>query len=350
MLPDRHLMYLNRCNQLASLGKGYTKTNPLVGALLVHNDHIIGEGYHTQYGAAHAEIEAIKSVTDENKYLIPESTLYVNLEPCCIYSKTPPCTEEIIRQKIRKVIIGMADPNPKINGKGIEFLKSYHVEVEKIHCGAEDLNKSFIKNMTTGLPYVILKFAMTTDGFIGQSDKRVKISNPWSEYIVHKIRHQVDGILIGTNTALIDNPALTNRLYFDLSPTRIILDKEGVIPVSFSVFNDSATTLLVSDSIADYPQHVKKINWIEDKELLLKKLYSLGIGSLLVEGGAKTLQSFIDSQLWDEIWCTKGNISIHSGIKAPVFDCQPYWKTHIGNDELSVYYRHLNSLKLVVKS
>ncbi|MEP7267333.1 MAG: bifunctional diaminohydroxyphosphoribosylaminopyrimidine deaminase/5-amino-6-(5-phosphoribosylamino)uracil reductase RibD [Saprospiraceae bacterium] len=335
-----HDLYIKRCFQLARLGLGYTKTNPLVGAVIVHDGRIIGEGYHTGYGEAHAEIEAINSVSIHDFKRIPESTIYVNLEPCCIYGKTPPCVNEIIKQKIKKVVISMLDPNPAINGKGIEQLRENGVEVvlNILKHEAEKLNKVFIKNIIQEQPYIILKFACTADGYIGNRDHQVKISNDWSQVVVHKIRHQVDAILIGTNTAIVDDPSLTNRHYFGSNPIRIILDRKRKIPSHYTIFTDGHPTWLVTEK-TDVKSHpnVKIIPWIENLDELVNWFLIKGIASVLVEGGAKTLQSFMDMDLWDEMWCTQSKQMLNNGVKAPHTTGILTSNFEVGSDLLSIY-------------
>jgi len=204
---------------------------------------------------------------------------------------------------------------------------------------ARKLNKVFQKNMTIGLPYITLKFACSADGFIGRADQRIKISNSWSEYIVHKIRHQVDGILIGTNTALIDNPSLTNRLYFGKSPVRIVMDRMGIIPMHYNIFADGGNTWLITENAKNqYGPNVKLLPWNPDLTQLLKDLLNLGLSSILVEGGAKTLDSFIKAKLWDELWCTQSKTTLHYGISAPLISGNIGWSTQIGSDDLRIYY------------
>jgi diaminohydroxyphosphoribosylaminopyrimidine deaminase / 5-amino-6-(5-phosphoribosylamino)uracil reductase len=336
-MTDHDLMH--RCNQIARWGRGFTRTNPMVGAVLVWNDQIIGEGYHTAYGEAHAEIQALRSVHMSDHPKIKESVLYVNLEPCCIHSKTPPCTDQIIEQGIPKVVIGIKDPNPKINGRGVDLLVRAGVEVIVGCAEAEckQLNKAFIKNMERQLPYVILKFAKSKDGFIGQKGFRIKISNDWSDYVVHKIRHQVDAILIGTETALVDNPKLTNRLYYGKNPIRIILDRTGRIPLAHEIFQDGLPTWIVSEADLSYPPIIRKVPWPTSFENLLHWMLGQGIGSLLVEGGAQILTHFVAANLWDELWCTTSDQILGQGIKAPDFEGILVIQHLIGQDCLEVF-------------
>lgn len=335
---DQELL-MARCLQLARLGKGRTLTNPMVGALLVHEGKIIGEGFHSAYGADHGEIEAFKSVTKEDQERIAYSTLYVNLEPCCYHGKTPPCADEIIRRGIKKVVVGTPDPNPKVNGMGIERLKAHGVDVRfpvlEAECRA--LNRFFFTNMQKQRPFILLKFACSKDSYIGNYHRAVPISNAWSRYIVHKVRHEVDGILIGTRTALNDNPRLTNRFYYGKSPVRVVMDRYGKIPAGFHLFSDGQPTWLFTESPAIRPSPVRVFAWEKELQKMMEVLMQEGIGSLLVEGGAYTLQSFIDLGLWDEIWVTQSGLVLGSGVKAPTFTGNLVNEFHLREDKLSIY-------------
>jgi len=331
--------YIERCIQLAKLAKGQTFTNPLVGALLVYNDQIIGEGYHTAFGAPHGEIEAMNNVPLSDRKWIPESTLFVNLEPCVHYGKTPPCTDEIIRQGIKRVVIGTADPNPRMQGKGIEKLKHRGTEVitPVLEKQCHELNQVFFTNMSRHRPFIQLKYACSQDNFIGNYQSAVPISNSWSKYIVHKIRHEVDGILIGTRTAINDDPQLTNRNYFGKNPVRMVLDRTGKIPLHYQIFSDGLPTWIFTDSPNRFPSSVRIIPWMDDLNNTMSFLLDEGIGSLLVEGGAQTLQSFINGMLWDEIWVTQTRQALGDGVSAPHFRGNKVWEMDIDEETLSVY-------------
>lgn len=333
-------LYMHRCFQLARLGIGKTRTNPLVGAVITHEDKIIGEGYHEAFGKSHAEIAALQSVKEHHRDLLKSSTMYVNLEPCSHYGKTPPCADEIVRVGIPRVVIGCTDPNPKVNGKGIKKLTEAGVEVilYKYPEEAMNFNQIFLKNMAQELPYVILKFACSQDHYIGELSKQISISNEWSRYLVHKIRHTVDAILIGTNTALTDNPMLTNRLYYGKHPVRIVLDRRGRIPGHYHLFNDGNPTWLFTSKQADLGPHTRVIPWIDDLTALLQWLLSHGIGSILVEGGAQTLQSFINASLWSEMWVTTSSKIMQKGIRAPHINGKMVSQFEFKNDTLSVYH------------
>lgn len=331
--------YIHRCLQLAKLAEGLTYTNPLVGAVLVHEDRIIGEGYHTRFGSAHGEIEALSSVSPEHRKWIPHSTMYVNLEPCVHYGKTPPCADEIIRQGIKKVVIGTTDPNPQMQGNGIEKMRRHGIEVitPVIEKECREVNQVFFTNMVKGRPFIQLKFACSQDNYIGNYLSAVSISNNWSKYIVHKIRHEVDGILIGTRTAINDDPQLTNRHYYGKNPIRIILDRNGRIPSHYQIFCDGKPTWIFSEHQKDRAQPVTSFDWVEDLNEMMALLLKQGIGALLVEGGAMTLQSFIDRELWDEIWVTQTRQVLGKGVSAPHFRGNKLYEMCLNQDTLSVY-------------
>ena len=322
--------YMCRCLQLAKKGEGFTKNNPMVGAVIVHNDKIIGEGYHRRIGEPHAEVNAIQSVKDPT--LLSESTLYVSLEPCNHYGKTPPCSKLIISKKIPRVVIATADPNPKVSGKGIEHLRESGVEVV---CGilekeAKDLNRMFFVNQLYKRPYIVLKWAQSRDGFIDIDRVNLvdslpaKISNNITEMIVHKERTIVQGIMVGTNTVIKDNPRLTARKWDGAHPTRITIDKLGRLPLDSLIFNSEADTIVFTEVI-DYKVKSKNvasvvIDFSDDVILqIMNYLYSHQIYSLMVEGGKTLLNSFIEKGLWDEAYVEVSDIELKSGVKAPVF-------------------------------
>jgi diaminohydroxyphosphoribosylaminopyrimidine deaminase/5-amino-6-(5-phosphoribosylamino)uracil reductase len=315
--------YMSRCIQLAGNGMGHVAPNPMVGAVLVYNDRIIGEGYHQKYGEAHAEVNCLNSVREENKKLIEKSTMYVSLEPCSHYGKTPPCADLIIRNNIKKVIIGIRDINRKVNGTGIEKLRNAGVEVITgiLEKECKELNKRFFTFHTLQRPYLILKWAQSADGKIGSANKeRILISNEYSNRLVHKWRSEEAAILIGTHTALKDDPLLTTRLWKGGNPVRVVIDKDLALPSSLHIFNDEADTIifnLVKDSVDKNVRFIRLAgkNFLQE---MLHSLYENDIQSVLIEGGAKTLQSFIDTGLWDEARViTNEEMIIENGIAAP---------------------------------
>ncbi|HFA52180.1 MAG TPA: bifunctional diaminohydroxyphosphoribosylaminopyrimidine deaminase/5-amino-6-(5-phosphoribosylamino)uracil reductase RibD [Bacteroidetes bacterium] len=341
-----HDHYMSRCFDLARLGAGRVSPNPMVGAVLVHQGRIIGEGWHMKYGEAHAEVNALKNVFPEDRHLIEKSTLYVSLEPCCIHGKTPPCTNLILENKIKKVVISCIDQTPGVKGGGVAVLQRAGVEV--IHGVMEDKGKeiSAFRNTFTAKkrPFVQLKFAQTKNGFMGQRGRQVWISNLFTKRLAHQLRSESDAILIGKNTALADGPKLTNRLWFGHSPLRIVLDKNLDIPAGNPVFGEGARTWVVTEKTppAGLPPNCifQKIKFDENLlPNLLAKLFENKVTSLIVEGGAYTLQQFVGQGLWDEALVFTGNKTLESGIAAPKIPGQIIKEWPVAGDLVSLYRR-----------
>jgi diaminohydroxyphosphoribosylaminopyrimidine deaminase/5-amino-6-(5-phosphoribosylamino)uracil reductase len=297
---------MHRCLELASLGAGNVAPNPMVGAVLVHDDRIIGEGYHEKFGAPHAEPNCISSVREQDRDLIAKSVLYVSLEPCVHLGKTPPCTDLIIRNKIPKVVVGCHDPFKEVDGKGIGKLRAAGVEVEVnvLEQECKNLNKRFFTFHTEHRPYIILKWAQTANGKIaGQGSNRLHITNDFTNRLVHKWRSEEAAILVGTNTALADNPQLTTRLWAGNNPVRVVIDLDLRLPSSLEVFNDKARTIVFNKVKHEDRAHISFYQVTDDVNVIHQvsnALYQSNIQSVLVEGGAKILQSFIDDATWDE--------------------------------------------------
>ncbi|MDD2511665.1 MAG: bifunctional diaminohydroxyphosphoribosylaminopyrimidine deaminase/5-amino-6-(5-phosphoribosylamino)uracil reductase RibD [Proteiniphilum sp.] len=321
--------YMERCLQLARKGEGYTAPNPMVGAVIVHHGQIIGEGYHRRYGEPHAEVNAIAAVKEPS--LLSEATLYVSLEPCAHYGKTPPCSELIISRKIPKVVVAVTDPNPGVSGKGIAMMRAVGIDVTvgMLEEEARELNRAFFVNQLQKRPYVILKWAQSRDGFMDHLRTSLEekapaiLSTPLTQSMVHKLRTQVQGILVGTHTALLDNPQLTSRKWFGPHPTRIVIDREHRIPSHAALFNGMAPTIVFTASLRRQPplsRQVKEIVIDFDKDTntqILDHLYREHIHSLLVEGGSRLLSTFIDSDLWDEAYVERSEMLLHKGVEAP---------------------------------
>ena len=314
---------MSRCLQLAKMGAGNVAPNPMVGAVLVYEDKIIGEGYHQKYGEAHAEVNCINSVSENNKALIEKSTIYVSLEPCSHYGKTPPCADLIIKNNVKKVVIGIQDIYKKVDGTGIKKLQDAGLEVITgvLENECRDLNKRFFTFHQQQRPYIILKWAQSANGKIGsKNDERILISNDYTNRLVHKWRSEESGILVGTNTVLKDNPSLTTRLWKGENPVRIVIDKELKIPSESNIFSKAINTIIFNcskNSIEDNVQYIQldNKNFMEE---MLHVLYELNLQSVLIEGGAKTLQSFIDADVWDEARVvTNIEMIIEKGISAP---------------------------------
>jgi len=339
--------YMARCLELARNGMGNVAPNPMVGSVIVYNDSIIGEGYHQQYGGPHAEVNAINSVKDMS--LLEKSTLYVNLEPCSHFGKTPPCADLIVEKKISKVVIGTIDPFSKVSGRGLDILKNNNIEVE-IDClswESREINKRFFTFNEKKRPYVILKWAETADGFIdlirkpAQAKEPIWITDEIARIVVHKWRTEEQSIMIGTNTAMMDNPRLNVRLWNGKNPVRIVLDRELKLESSIHVFDQTQPTLVFTEKIAESRKNQEYIRLHFDDSLLhavMNELHGRMIQSVIIEGGYKLLSSFIEKQLWDEARVFKADLLFGDGIKAPKFDQIPVAKDKFLNSTM-YYYR-----------
>jgi diaminohydroxyphosphoribosylaminopyrimidine deaminase/5-amino-6-(5-phosphoribosylamino)uracil reductase len=317
---------MNRCLELAKQGAGFVTPNPMVGAILVHDGRIIGEGWHKNFGTSHAEVNCINSMKKEDRDKISSSVLYVSLEPCAHFGKTPPCTDLIINHKIPMVVIGCRDPFKEVSGKGMEKLKAAGVKVITGVMESEciQLNRRFFTFHLKHRPYVVLKWAETADGLIaGEKNERLLISNEFSIRLVHKWRSEEAAILVGTNTALLDDPELTTRNWSGISPVRLVVDMNLRLPHSLKIFNGKQRTIIFNKVKHDEDGMVQYYKITDDVSLvhqLVKALYQLKIQSVLVEGGARLLQSFIDKGMWDEIRVVKNEeLKINKGLVAPVF-------------------------------
>lgn len=324
-------LYMQRCLQLAQYGDGYVAPNPMVGAVLVCDDMIIGEGYHQRYGEPHAEPNAIRSV--KNPDLLKKSTLYVNLEPCSHYGHTPPCAELIVRSQIPRVVIGTLDPNPQVAGRGVEMLRKAGIEVVVgvLPEACKELNKRFFIFQEQKRPYVLLKWAQTRDGFLDRkrtdvSEPPLIISNGITKQLTHKMRSENQAILVGANTVLLDNPTLTVRNWSGKSPVRIAIDRKGRIPAHFNLLDGSVPTLIFTEIEKPDEPNLTFIKIDFETAMLntiLHEIYRRNIHSVLVEGGALILNSFILSGLWDEANVEVSQQQIKEGITAPVLPVQP---------------------------
>jgi len=337
---------MHRCLELAKLGFGNVAPNPMVGAVLVYNDTIIGEGYHQQYGQAHAEVNCIDSVTDENKALIKKSTLYVSLEPCAHFGKTPPCADLIITQKIPNVIIACRDSFAEVDGKGIQKLKNagINVEVGILESEAITLNKRFFTFHEQHRPYIILKWAQSKDKKIALADfSSMAISNEQTNMMVHKWRSEEVAILVGTNTALHDDPSLTTRLWPGKNPVRLVIDKMLQLPPSLHLFDGAVKTIVfntVKNEEAGLLSYIKIAATESIIPQILNILYQQKIQSVIIEGGAKLLQSFIDENYWDEARIIiNEELTVGDGISAPVFASDNLQSTQqILTDRINIYH------------
>lgn len=321
-----HEKYIQRCLQIGKLGLGTTRPNPMVGAIIVLENKIIGEGFTSPFGGHHAEVNAINSV--ENKSLLKEATLYVTLEPCSHTGKTPPCSDLIIKHKIPRVVIGSIDDNPKVAGNGVKRLKENgcHVTIGVLEEACKKHHRRFFTFHNKKRPYIILKWAETADGYIAPKHKNEKkpvwIANTISRQLVHKWRSEEQAILVGTNTVTHDNPSLTVRDWCGNNPIRVVLDKNDKLTKDHDVFNKDAETLVLRENTA---------------QTICDALYNHNINSIIIEGGAKTLQLFIDAGLWDEAKVFIGIAEFKDGIKAPNFSKRWYSERHIKNDILRTF-------------
>lgn len=337
---------MSRCIDLGKGGLGSVAPNPMVGAVIVHNNKVIGEGYHHQYGASHAEVNAINAVPD--KSVLRESMLYVNLEPCAHMGKTPPCSDLIIASGIPQVIIGTIDPNSIVGGKGIEKLRKSGAEVKlgMLENECRELNKRFFTFFQKKRPYIILKWAQTSDGFIDAERKAGDpvginwISNSISRVLVHKWRAEEQAILVGSNTVLADNPQLTVRHWQGKNPLRIVIDGKLRIPKQAKVLDQSSDTIVINESVDKVSGKITYMKVECDShylENILNILYQREIQSVIIEGGKRLIERFIERNLWDEARVIIGQKQFVKGLKAPVVDQETVNEESIINDKLLIY-------------
>ena len=358
-----HEIFMQRCLHLAKLGQGFVAPNPMVGAVLVHNQKIIGEGYHKKFGGPHAEVNCIQhAITNGFESLLDKSTIYVSLEPCAHFGKTPPCADLIIKHKIPNAVIGCRDPFLEVDGRGIEKLKQAGIHVIEgiLEQESKALNKRFFFFHQHHKPFVILKWAQTADDFIGNAgDERLLISNDITNRLVHKWRSQESAILVGTNTALKDDPKLTNRFWTGAHPIRLVTDFKNVLPGTLKIFSGDAPTIVFNydrHTITEglkFPGFENITYWCRldgqrsSVTEIIDACYKLGIQSILVEGGARLQQSFIDENSWNEARViTNPDLLIQSGISAPVLKgVESLLHQESGNDRISYFYAHTQTGK-----
>jgi diaminohydroxyphosphoribosylaminopyrimidine deaminase/5-amino-6-(5-phosphoribosylamino)uracil reductase len=341
--------FMARAIELAKLGMGQVAPNPMVGCVIVHEGLIIGEGYHRKYGEAHAEVNAIHSV--KNKELLCKSTMYVTLEPCSHFGKTPPCADLVAQLKIPKVIVGSIDPNEKVSGRGIACLEAAGCEVLTgvLEEECNRMNRRFLTVHQKGRPYIILKWAQTEDGFIDRSREEVEfgrptwITNDLSRIAVHKMRSDEAAILVGTNTALKDNPSLTVREWSGNHPLRMVLDRRGILPETCALLDQSTETLVFTEADKLPKLNLEYIRISFDGEMLTeinRILSRRGVQSLLVEGGKSLLESYLRLGLWDEARVYIGNKRFGAGIKAPETDWILDREEELDDSLMRIYYRN----------
>lgn len=347
MSSTQNQLFMQRCLDLARNGEGTTQPNPMVGCVIVHDSQIIGEGWHYKSGQPHAEVHAIRSV--KNKALLHESTLYVSLEPCAHVGKTPPCASLIIENKIPRVVVACLDPNPQVSGRGVALLREAGVAVEVgiLEAEATFLNRKFITSHTKQRPYITLKWAQTTDGFIdkarnaGDTDQ-FAISGPESKVFVHKLRAEHDAILIGSQTAINDNPSLTTREFSGKNPVRMVLDRQRRLPETLPIFTDCQATWQFTMHGNPNDGIAKTVVISEDDFLknVMDYAFQNGIQSILVEGGATILGAFLETDLWDEALVISAPKKIGSGLVAPIIVGHSDAVITLGRDSITRYTNH----------
>jgi diaminohydroxyphosphoribosylaminopyrimidine deaminase/5-amino-6-(5-phosphoribosylamino)uracil reductase len=339
-----HELFMKRAISLAQRGAGHVAPNPMVGAVLVHDGRVIGEGWHAVYGGLHAEAACLASVAEADRGLIPEAVMYVTLEPCAHQGKQPPCAHRLVREGIRKVVIAAEDPFPDVNGRGISILEDAGIEVMTGVCREEArwLARVFMTRHEEGRPYIILKWAESADGFFGPVDgSRRQLSSPQSQALVHRWRSQHPAILVGFNTALADNPQLNTRAWSGPDPLRIVLDRRLELPDTQHIFDGRQETWIVNELRDETIGNLRYLQHGFDESLLpelLEHLMAAGKTSLFVEGGAKLLNSFIAARLWDEARVFRTPLSLGDGVDAPKLRGGALAATFpLGNDRLELF-------------
>ncbi len=344
-MKEKDKIYMRRCFELARKGLGMTRTNPLVGCVIVHNDRIIGEGYHHEFGGPHAEVNAIRSVKDPS--LFPEATLYASLEPCAHQGKTPPCSRLIHQKGIRRVVISNKDPFPRVNGLGVKEMEEAGIDV-LTGCLEEEgysLNRRFFMYQLRKRPYVVLKWAQTIDGFIDLvREPEDPIGTNWitdevSRTLVHKWRSEEGAIMVGTNTIIADNPRLNIRRWTGDHPVRITIDRNGRLSESAYILDGSQATIVFTGVLAKYSGKTRSIRVDPSYDLgdLLEELYDQKIISVFVEGGAKLHGSFLADGLWDEARVFTGKMAFSQGVRAPELKKTPDETYYFHDTTLDIY-------------
>ncbi len=345
-ISERHEKYISRCLALAAKGLGSTAPNPMVGCIIVYGDRIIGEGYHAIFGGPHAEVRAVKNVSDHS--LLRKSTLYVNLEPCSHWGKTPPCTKLIIEKEIPAVIVGTVDPNPVVCGNGIQALKREGINVitDILKEDCIHLNRRFFTFFIKKRPYIILKWAQTKDGFIDvereekETGKINWITNDACRRLVHKWRTEEQAILVGSGTVIKDNPRLTVRNWQGKNPLRMVIDREGRVSGNLHILDGSAETIVFTNVPSGNSPGLNYKLLDKEKDVMkdiLDFLYSINIQSVIVEGGRILLNEFIKQNLWDEARIFTGNKTFGKGVRAPEINSEPLELNEFAGNILRIY-------------
>ncbi len=338
---------MQQCLDLAIKGLGAVSPNPMVGAVLVYEGRVIGAGYHERYGEAHAEVNCLHSVQEADKPFIAASTLYVSLEPCSHFGKTPPCADLIIANKIKKVIVACLDPNPLVAGRGIEKMEAAGIEVvtHVLEQESRKINKRFIVFHEQKRPYIILKWAVSVEGNFCPSDKSsFWLSNEESKRMVHQWRSEEDAILVGSGTALADNPSLTVREWQGRNPIRVLLDRDLKTPLHFNIYNEDAKTIVFN---LHKSEERERVQWIQLPlknfiETAMKKMFDLHIQSVIVEGGLDILNQCMSLRYWDEIRVIQSNTSLIDGLKAPKIQEKSLHQQQLKQDLIYYYHNEQN--------
>ena len=337
MISDEH--YMRRALELAKMGLEHVAPNPLVGAVIVHQGKIIGEGYHERYGEAHAEVNAVNQVND--KTLLKESTIYVTLEPCAHFGKTPPCADLLVFHQLKRVVVAMQDPFSKVSGLGIARMREHGIEVEVglLEQEARELNKRFLTFHEKKRPYISLKWAQTSNGMLDIDRKNNEkgvfwITQPETKLLTHRWRTEEQAILVGANTVRVDNPELTTRAWSGRNPIRLILDPNNSLPVDSAVFNSASQSYHFTINPTNQPGNIVLNPF--NLNSLLQKLVELEINSVLVEGGKHTLEQFITENLWDEARILTGTSFLESGLRAPEISGTVKNDFHFGSDHIQI--------------
>jgi diaminohydroxyphosphoribosylaminopyrimidine deaminase/5-amino-6-(5-phosphoribosylamino)uracil reductase len=336
-----HSRYMRRALDLAKYGQGEVSPNPMVGCVIIHNEKIIGEGWHKKFGGAHAEVNAVDSVAD--KGLLTESIFYISLEPCSFHGKTPACTDLILKYKPKLVVIASKDPNPKVSGTGIKVLENAGIEVVYgvLEEEAIALNKQFFVSIIKNRPYIILKWAQTEDGFIARINFDSKwISNEQSRQLVHKWRTEEDAILVGYNTVIYDDPQLTARNWQGRSPTRVVIDPKLELNHSLKIFEGVEKVYVINTVTNQLKDNIENVKVSSENLILdmLSFLWEQNIGSIIIEGGEKTINSFLKEGLWDEARIFTSATTFGEGITAPKIENEADEEQNIMGDRLITIY------------
>ncbi|MBC9932402.1 bifunctional diaminohydroxyphosphoribosylaminopyrimidine deaminase/5-amino-6-(5-phosphoribosylamino)uracil reductase RibD [Chitinophaga qingshengii] len=346
MNSTNHEFFMRRCLELAAMGRGNAAPNPMVGAVLVHQGRIIGEGYHRQYGQAHAEVNCVNSVTAEDRPLIQRATMYVSLEPCAHHGKTPPCADLIVTEKIPEVVIGCVDTFSAVAGKGIEKLKKAGIKVHTgiLEAACRAINRRFFTFHEQQRPYIILKWAQSRNGFVaGPGGAPVRISNQWSDRLVHRWRSEEMAILVGTRTAIVDNPQLNTRLWPGKSPVRLVIDRALTVPRTHHLWDGRIPTIFITaeQSVKEGKVEMMQLDFtLPLLPQLMQHLYQRHIQSVLVEGGPYVLQRFLETDLWDEARVITGTATLPDGLAAPALpQAVIEERLYLQEDRIDIYRR-----------